>query len=326
MDASPFLKPFYYLVDFKERIFLLYLATSFLIALGIHLFDRRARRTWTFGSDRSPPHVPEPSPVREIFPNEVYSHPSARTDYLYFICNVILYGLILLPFQLFGTFFSGEVFGALSLFLTPATESENSSAWLYLVLGGILILVSDFGTFIGHYLAHKIRFLWEFHKVHHSAAVMTPITVYRMHPVDDVFTMILGGTLTGTADALLRFFLIPNVSPFLLFVLNITAFVFYLTGYHLRHSHVWVSYGPILSRFLISPAQHQIHHSVSKRHWDKNFGFIFAIWDWLFGTLYVPKEREHLTFGIGRKEEEEYSSVLRLYFLPFKKAWKVLTK
>jgi sterol desaturase/sphingolipid hydroxylase (fatty acid hydroxylase superfamily) len=326
MEALPFLKPFYYFVDFRERVFLLYLASSFLIALFIHLYDRRARLNWTFGSGSSTPHVPNPSPVREIFPKEVYSHPSAKTDYIYFICNVILYGFILLPFQLYGAFFSGEVYNLFSLFLTPAVARDSSAMWLYAIVGAVLILVSDFGTFLAHYLAHKVRFLWEFHKVHHSAAVMTPITVYRMHPVDDVFTMILAGTLTGAADAVIRFFLIPDISPFLLLVLNITAYVFYLTGYHLRHSHVWLSYGPVVSRFLISPAQHQVHHSVSKPHWDKNFGFIFAIWDWLFGTLYVPKEREHLTFGIGRKEEEEYSSVLRLYFLPFKKAWKVLRR
>jgi sterol desaturase/sphingolipid hydroxylase (fatty acid hydroxylase superfamily) len=87
---------------------------------------------------------------------------------------------------------------------------------------------------------------------------------------------------------------------------------------------VWFSYGPLLSKLFISPAQHQIHHSSARKHWDKNFGFIFAFWDLFFRSLYVPKEREELTFGLGegRQEDIQYRSVTALYLLPFKKAYR----
>jgi sterol desaturase/sphingolipid hydroxylase (fatty acid hydroxylase superfamily) len=147
-----------------------------------------------------------------------------------------------------------------------------------------------------------------------------------MHPLDDILTMSVIGILTGTADAFARFFVSPSISLYTVYGIGIATYLFFVTGYHLRHSHIWLSYGPVLSAIFISPAQHQIHHSKAKRHWNKNYGFIFAIWDYLFGSLYIPKEKETIEFGIGNGEEHLYSSPLRLYLLPFKRALAILTK
>ena len=37
------------------------------------------------------------------------------------------------------------------------------------------------------------------------------------------------------------------------------------------------------------------------------------------GTLYIPKGKQQLTFGLADDEHLEYSGVIRLYFLPFRK-------
>ena len=50
---------------------------------------------------------------------------------------------------------------------------------------------------------------------------------------------------------------------------------------------------------LISPAQHQVHHSVDPRHHDRNYGEVLALWDWLFGTLYISRAGETIRFGLG---------------------------
>jgi sterol desaturase/sphingolipid hydroxylase (fatty acid hydroxylase superfamily) len=43
-----------------------------------------------------------------------------------------------------------------------------------------------------------------------------------------------------------------------------------------------------------------VHHSGNPKHFNKNFGSCLALWDWMFGTLYVPqKEREPLIFGFA---------------------------
>ena len=91
-----------------------------------------------------------------------------------------------------------------------------------------------------------------------------------------------------------------------------------LAGGVLRHTNVWVSFG-FLNWLIISPAQHQIHHSRDPKHWDKNFGYMLAVWDLLFHTLSVPRLRENLKFGIQGQDHSEFSSIAKLYFQPFSK-------
>jgi sterol desaturase/sphingolipid hydroxylase (fatty acid hydroxylase superfamily) len=45
---------------------------------------------------------------------------------------------------------------------------------------------------------------------------------------------------------------------------------------------------------------HQAHHSEDARHRDRNFGTALAVWDWMFGTLYLPQRGERFAFGAGR--------------------------
>ena len=56
------------------------------------------------------------------------------------------------------------------------------------------------------------------------------------------------------------------------------------------------------------------------RHVDRNLGLVLACWDWLFGTLYLPRWRETFALGLADGEHEQYDSVLGIYALPFRKA------
>jgi sterol desaturase/sphingolipid hydroxylase (fatty acid hydroxylase superfamily) len=300
--TDPFLLP-------SSRLFLSYLGSSFLIALVAHAVAARRRGV---GSN----------PIGAIVPKDVYLHRSAVVDYAYFMVNAVVSAFLLAPFAGVSLAISAVVANFLRDF-GLATESLQATSWLVNVFGTLaLVMVADFSSFLVHLWFHRIPMLWEFHKVHHSAEVMTPVTVLRMHPVDDLVTMLVSGVFMGIADSVLRVCVAPGFSPVGLYGITIFTFLFYLFGYNLRHSHVWVSYSPWLSRVLISPAQHQIHHSKAKRHWNKNYGFMFAVWDWMFGSLYVPERKETLEFGLGTSEDGEYSSVLRLYGLPFVKVFK----
>jgi sterol desaturase/sphingolipid hydroxylase (fatty acid hydroxylase superfamily) len=305
--------PLSYFGSPAERIYVPYLLTSFIIAI---LIERRSHSA----------DAPLSEVVGGIVPRETYTHSSAIVDYIYFLSNAILYLFILLPFGGLSVVVAKYVEGVLALVASPTASIGPVSLWMTVLVTVAMALVADFGTFLAHRLMHQIPLLWEFHKVHHSAQVMTPLTVYRMHPLDDGITLIVTTTLLGLADAFLRFFVTTQASPYVVAGISLVTVLFYVFGYNLRHSHVWFSYGPVLSRIFISPAQHQIHHSVARRHWNKNYGFVFAVWDWLFQSLYVPKEREQLQFGLGTGEEREFSSPLRLYFLPFFKAWRVLSR
>jgi hypothetical protein len=60
---------------------------------------------------------------------------------------------------------------------------------------------------------------------------------------------------------------------------------------------------------------------VDRKHWDKNMGFIFAFWDWAAGTLYAPKGKEEITYGLGTDEDGgKWHSLRALYFLPFRQS------
>lgn len=303
--------PFTFVFSGSERIAWMYLFTSLLFGL------------WIFSKSGSKNGKAPKRSFKEIwaqcFPASIYFHPSAIVDYKFFYLNAFLLAFVVAPlFSSLDFLVSTQVQNLLTpLGLQGIFGNQPLLARALLTIGGILAL--DFGLYIAHYLQHRVPWLWEFHKVHHSAEVMTPITVYRMHPVDDAASFLMTGISFGLVDGLLRTVFSGQFHFVEVYGLNLFFFLFYLMGYNLRHSHIWLDYGPLVDRFLISPAQHQIHHSSDPKHYDRNIGFIFAFWDTLFGTLYVPQKQETLKFGLDGVEEKEYSSLSNLYGLPFVK-------
>jgi sterol desaturase/sphingolipid hydroxylase (fatty acid hydroxylase superfamily)/creatinine amidohydrolase/Fe(II)-dependent formamide hydrolase-like protein len=303
--AEPFLSP----ALPQQRIYWLYLATALLIALASYAGAR----------DRAG-GISLKSFLRYCLPKSIYLHRSARVDYVYFIVNRVLFMLLFAP-ALAGLYLGASSIVAESLgdTLGGASRWWTNMAAVNVAFTVASVIAMDLGLYVAHYLQHKIPALWEFHKVHHSAEVLTPATAYRMHPVDDVLAIGLSGLFSGAVHGLFTHTSVGELSMITIMELNALLFAFYFLGYNLRHSHVWVSYGPVASRIFISPAQHQIHHSNAPRHFDRNFGFIFAAWDGLFGTLYVPRVREDIEYGLGEHETREFSSIARLYLLPFRK-------
>jgi len=155
------------------------------------------------------------------------------------------------------------------------------------------------GYWIDHFLSHKVPFLWEFHKVHHSATVLTPLTNWRVHPVDTILFLNILALVIGSLQALADYGLGSHVAADIADGKNIFLVVyFYLYG-HLQHSHVWMPFTGWAGRVFCSPAHHQIHHSTNPAHFDRNFGSSLSLFDWLFGTLTVPgKKREVTCVGV----------------------------
>ena len=285
-----------------ERIFWLYLTSALTLAYVAHrLGGACGKGPMAF--------------LRYCFPRSVYAHLSARADYRYFFVNRVLFAILFAPFLVAAPAVAGWTADALAGAVEPTSGGPAAAALFTLVS----LLAMDVGIFLAHYALHKVPVLWEFHKIHHSAEVLTPFTVYRMHPVDDLLTITVSSTLTGFVQGVFACFYADGVFPIQVYAVNAGLFVFYVAGVNLRHSHIWLSFPPALSRIFISPAQHQIHHSADARHFDRNMGFIFAFWDRIAGTLYVPEGREELEFGLAGDEHREYSGVLRFYFLPFAK-------
>ena len=254
------------------------------------------------------------------FPKKVYAHPSARLDFKYFTVNTIVYGAFIAPLLVTS---SATAFGTVSVLIAffgmPVAPLLPGGIWADVGVTVAAVVVADIGFFVSHYLQHRIRFLWEFHKVHHAAEVLHPLALYRRHPVDAALDLILMGAGAGLILGLSAYLFDESVEGVTILGTNAILFLFHFAGVHLRHSHIRLSYGPVLDRILICPTLHQIHHGCSPQHVDTNFGGIFSIWDWLAGTLYLPSDDEELILGLPGGEHGDYNSIVSLYLLPFVK-------
>lgn len=302
--SQKMLEAFLIVANSTERLYFLYIMTALIFAHYVFKYKKKGKGIFNF--------------LAFTFPKKIYLHRSAYIDYVFYLLTPLMFALIIgpllitaLPVSMLTSEFLHSVFGK-GNFL-------HQTFYLNTIYSLLFFLCYDFGKFYSHYLQHRIWFLWELHKIHHSAQVLVPFTAYRFHPLDNVLVNSFVGIFTGLLHG---FFVFAMVEPFTLYhflSLQIPVFLFYLFAYNLRHSHIWVAYPKWLSKILISPSQHQIHHSVEKKHWDKNFGFVLAIWDYFFKTLYITQEREEIQYGLTQHEDQEYQTILSAFLLPLYK-------
>ena len=166
-----------------------------------------------------------------------------------------------------------------------------------LIFTGVTFLIDDFSRFFTHYIFHRVPFLWKFHKVHHSAEVLTPITLHRSHPVESIL-MFLRNILTYSLTTAIFIYLYrTQLSGYEILGVNALGLSFNFALSNLRHSHVPIEFGSLELIFL-SPFQHQIHHSNNPKHFNKNFGICLSIWDRAFGTFTRSRGQEIKEFGL----------------------------
>lgn len=263
-----------------------------------------------------------------VFPPDMYRHPSAVMDYKILLANRILGPSGLLARLVLGSASVAVVATLVQQALVGALGPGPRAEWtpgMLVAFTVVFALVSDFSTFAVHALHHRFPLLWEFHKVHHSAEVLTPFTVYRKHPVYNLVSKMLDLAIVGPFMGLVAWCFADAPVAVTLFGANFVFSIFHVAGANLRHSHIWWSFGPVLGRIFISPAQHQIHHSRDPRHYDKNYGELFALWDWLFGTLYLPgRTPEKLEFGLTGEDAQIHPTLLAAYVVPFTNCGRLL--
>jgi sterol desaturase/sphingolipid hydroxylase (fatty acid hydroxylase superfamily) len=305
--------PFYGVIsglwDPTQNLFVLYLLTSVVVALLVYKVNYAGGTSLSLSGF-----------FRYLAPKEIYTHKSALIDYKFYFVNTYVYKFLLGWTVLFSTqFIGGQV---ASLLRTPFGEGPQwqqtmTSKISYSIL---IVMAFDLGSYTSHYLRHRIPLLWQFHKVHHSAEVLTPITVFRNHPIDDLVQALILPLFTGVMAGVFKYLYPSGVTEYTIINLGVIFFFSHIIN-NLYHSHIWLSYGWKLNHVFVSPCLHQIHHSSEKRHFDCNFAQIFSFWDYLGGTLYVPKDLEKLKFGVSNNEHVEFNSLWALYTLPFKKAF-----
>ncbi len=255
-------------------------------------------------------------------PWRIYFHQSAILDYKFLLAQKVVMALVIAPMLISALALGNWGSKILASWFGPG-PAWTPNLTVLVAFAAVRVLLFDVGHFISHYIQHKIPFFWEFHKVHHAAEVLTPVTAFRAHPVESILDSLFQGPLQ--ALGLAGFYYLYGGQHSLTTFVGVNAVVipYYLIS-SLQHSHVWVSFGPALEHILASPAQHQIHHSRAPQHLDTNFSQYFSFLDWIAGTLYVTKGTETLDFGLRDGADPELKTVWRLYWIPVKRAFRRL--
>ncbi len=259
---------------------------------------------------------------RYFAPVEVYGHDSHIVDIKIMVFAAVLRVLGLMSFTIMTTIGAVLTMGLLQGLTGWERVAVEWTTGRFVVLAIVFALVADFCTYWVHRIHHQNQVLWPLHKLHHSAEVLTPITLYRKHPLYDAIGSVSSSFVIGGVMGIVLFCFAGSVETWQIAGINAVYFFFNMLGGNLRHSHVWVSFGPVMSHIFISPAMHQIHHSRDPRHYDTNYGEMFALWDWLFGTIYIPKEKEAIEFGLsdehGQRIVQPHDSLTNALLVPIR--------
>ena len=179
-------------LDMAERVSFFYLSCAGLIGIALWLFSDRKTGILAW-----------------LLPREVYTHRSNLMDIKLFLINkaVAFAGVT-------GALFFPPViaFSVLSMLAGWTGAPDNPTTWTRSAVATLLIvLATDFCKYWAHRWHHEIRALWPFHAVHHSADVLTPLTVMRTHPVESLIRNLLITCIVGLVQGLVLFALVGRI-------------------------------------------------------------------------------------------------------------------
>lgn len=194
-------------------------------------------------------------------------------DWFYMFFNFFLFSLIgyNAVSSLFADYFNSGL-TSVGVNNLVAIKVHSWPIWSQYLL---MFVVADFIQWNVHRLLHKSKFLWEFHKVHHSVEQMGFAAHLRFHWMETVIYK----TLQYIPLAMIGF----SINDF--FVIHIIA----IAIGHLNHSNIRLTYGPF-KYILNNPVMHLWHHAhhLPKDRYGVNFGISLSLWDYLFRTNYIP--------------------------------------
>jgi sterol desaturase/sphingolipid hydroxylase (fatty acid hydroxylase superfamily) len=262
--------------------------------------------------------------ARAIFSRRVLLHRSTFADLAYCVIGLATIGAILGWAVLSTSWISDGVAALLSRALGPAPQWRAPDWALNALRTVALFLAYELGFFFDHTLKHRIPALWELHKAHHSAEVLTPLVNFRVHPFD---SLILANNLAlfiGIVGGAAQYALGRKAVSFTLFDQNVLMLLYIYVTAQLQHSEIWIPFTGVWGRVFMSPAHHQLHHSADPAHFNCNMGASLAIWDWLAGSLRMPPtEPPGLAFGASGHRHDPHG-VMGLIIDPAVNALKAL--
>lgn len=180
-----------------------------------------------------------------------------------------------------------------------ASAGAGVIAIIFLVVD---IIVLDIWTYWLHRAYHHIPFLWRFHQVHHRDAFLDTTSAFRFH---------LGEVLISAVLRLLviALFAIPLVHVIIFETLLLCSAVFHHSNLRLPPS-----LEQAMSKIIVTPSIHWVHHHAQRAHTDSNYAAILSCWDDVFKSRADFRRKPGMKIGVEGLEEK---GLLALLLMPF---------
>jgi len=179
---------------------------------------------------------------------------------------------------------------AVGLALAAEARGVGLIPWLGLptplaVLVSVMLL--DLAIYLQHVLFHAVPVLWRLHRMHHADLDIDVTTGLRFHSVEILLSMAIKLMVVVALGT-------PAVAVLLFEVLLNATSIFNHANLRLPG---WLD--GALRLVVVTPDMHRVHHSVTPRETNSNFGFNFALRDRLFGTYRAQPAAGHEGMAIG---------------------------
>lgn len=176
---------------------------------------------------------------------------------------------------------------------------SSQPVWLQFIE---IMFLTDFVQYWVHRVFHQVPFLWRFHAVHHSAQAMDWLAGSRMHVIEII-------VLRGIT--IIPMYVLGFVEPAIYtYILVVYLYATYVHA-NLKFDIEW------LKPLLVTPRFHHWHHGIEKEAVDVNFAVHFPVFDRLFGTYYMPKDKWPSAYGVGGHPVPR--GYIRQFLYPFSK-------
>ena len=179
-----------------------------------------------------------------------------------------------------------------------AVWPHHLPVWSQVIL---MLFTADLLRYWLHRFSHEWTWLWQLHAVHHSPHKVYWLNVGRFHPLEKALQFMFDALpfiLLGVSEEVLALYL-----------------VFYSINGFFQHCNVDIRLG--LLNFIISgPELHRWHHSRIPEESNQNYGNNLIVWDLLFGTRYLPLNKQVGELGlINRNYPLSFFSQLKTPFI-----------
>ncbi|MGH7825848.1 MAG: sterol desaturase family protein [Candidatus Binatia bacterium] len=185
----------------------------------------------------------------------------------------------------------------------------SMAGWLQVCLAVVLM---DYTLYVWHVLVHRVSWLWRMHLVHHVDLDMDASTALRFHFAE----LVISVPWRVTQVALI------GVSPISLSAWQ--TFLMFSILFHHSNVELPIKTERWLSRFIVTPRLHGIHHSIVRDETDSNWSSGLTVWDWLHATLRLDVPQQEITIGVPAYRGAEDVTYPKIMSMPFRKqrpAW-----